>query len=456
MTNDEQRMTKNINITLENKPIPEVSQGSILIVDDQPSSLRLLTNLLTDHGYEVRSAINGVAALKTVQAVLPDLVLLDITMPQMNGYEVCQQLKADPKTCDIPVIFISALDDSFDKVKAFSVGGIDYITKPFHVEEVLARIENRLGNIRLQKQLQLSEAREREKSQKLAQALQRIQNAQCQFHSEKMSSLGRLVAGVAHEINNPIGFIFSNLHHATEYIRELLRLLDLYQQAFPEATPLLREEIQTIDLEFIKSDLPKLLESMKVGSERISQLVQSLRLFSRLDEAKIKAIDIHEGIESTLIILQHRLKLYPNYCEIQVVKDYADLPAIECFPGPINQVFMNIISNAIDALEERLEVQGLYPNPMIKIRTIRLDQERVAISITDNGGGITEMVQQLLFDPFFTTKPVGKGTGLGLSISYQIIVEQHHGKLYCNSQLDQGTEFVIELPINQLTTQTLT
>lgn len=456
MTNDEQRMTKNINITLENKPIPEVSQGSILIVDDQPSSLRLLTNLLTDHGYEVRSAINGVAALKTVQAVLPDLVLLDITMPQMNGYEVCQQLKADPKTCDIPVIFISALDDSFDKVKAFNVGGIDYITKPFHVEEVLARIENRLGNIRLQKQLQLSEAREREKSQKLAQALQRIQNAQCQFHSEKMSSLGRLVAGVAHEINNPIGFIFSNLHHATEYIRELLRLLDLYQQAFPEATPLLREEIQTIDLEFIKSDLPKLLESMKVGSERISQLVQSLRLFSRLDEAKIKAIDIHEGIESTLIILQHRLKLYPNYCEIQVVKDYADLPAIECFPGPINQVFMNIISNAIDALEERLEVQGLYPNPMIKIRTIRLDQERVAISITDNGGGITEMVQQLLFDPFFTTKPVGKGTGLGLSISYQIIVEQHHGKLYCNSQLDQGTEFVIELPINQLTTQTLT
>ncbi|NER49731.1 MAG: response regulator [Symploca sp. SIO1A3] len=211
----------------------EVCKGNILIIDDQPNSLRLLTKILSEQGYKVRNVTSGIMALKSIAMIVPDLLLLDVSMPQMNGYQVCKYLKADPKTSEIPVIFISALDDVFDKVQAFRVGGVDYITKPFQVEEVLVRIENQLRNVRLQKKLQISEAREREKSQKLIEALQKIQASQSQFHLEKMSSLGRLVAGVAHEINNPISVIDGNLYYATQYTQNLLRLVELYQEVLP-------------------------------------------------------------------------------------------------------------------------------------------------------------------------------------------------------------------------------
>lgn len=419
----------------------------ILIIDDQPNNLRLLNNILNDHGYEVGSAISGKMAFKSMQSFLPDLLLLDVNMPDINGYEVCQNIKSNPQTTDIPVIFISALGDVFDKVRAFKVGGTDYITKPFEVEEVVARIETQLRNIRLQNQLKLSETKEREKAQQLAQALKRIQDAQYQFHSEKMSSLGRLVAGVAHEINNPICFIEGNLHHAEKYTQDLLKLVKLYQQALSNSIEINLEEIEGIDVGFIKSDLPKLLNSMKVGTERISEIVKSLRKFSRIDEAKIKLVDIHESIDTTLVILQPRLKAFDKYPTIQVIRKYDDLPLIECYCGLLNQVFMKILSNAIDALESQLSSREIIISTSFENGDNPYSTPSIIIRIADNGCGIIPIVQQKIFDPFFTTKPIGKGTGLGLSISYQIVVEKHGGQISCVSEPGKGTEFTIEIPV---------
>jgi signal transduction histidine kinase len=322
------------------------------------------------------------------------------------------------------------------------------------VEEVLVRIENHLHNVRLKEQLQISEAKEHERAEQLALALERIQNAQFKFHTEKMSSLGRMVAGIAHEINNPVNFILNNIPYAHQYIQDLFRLLEIYQKALSKTTIDLQEEIEDIDLNFIISDLQKLLNSMKVGSKRIEELVRSLRQFARLDEADIKKVDIHEGIDTTLIILQHRLKDQSDRPIIQVIKNYDNLPNVECFPGLINQVIMNILSNAIDALEEKME-NDTKSNfiPKILISTQLLDKQFVMISIADNGLGISAMIQNenLIFDPFFTTKEIGKGTGLGLSISHQIVVNQHGGKIYCTSKSGQGAEFVIQLPIEHKT-----
>lgn len=282
----------------------------------------------------------------------------------------------------------------------------------------------------------------------LAQALQELQTTQSQLiHSEKMSSLGQLVAGVAHEINNPINFIYGNLTHANHYIHDLLTLLHLYQIHYPNSVQEIQEQIQDIDLDFLRDDLPKLLSSMEIGAERIRQIVASLRTFSRLDEAELKLADIHQGIDSTLMILEHRLKTKANCSKIQVIKDYGNLPLVECYAGKLNQVFMNILTNAIDVLED-LFIQGQIPHqkPQIRICTQYIDGQQIIIRIIDNGSGIPEPVRQRLFDPFFTTKPVGKGTGLGLSISYQIITEWHGGSLQCISSPHGGAEFIIQIP----------
>jgi len=447
--------------------LSKTPKANILIVDDTPENLRLLSNALTERGYKVRSVINGAMALMGAKAAPPDLILLDINMPQMNGYEVCEALKADEQTCEIPVIFISALDEVLDKVRAFTVGGRDYISKPFQFEEVLARIENQLTIRHLQQQLQeknwflqQSETREREKAFQLEQALHQLQNSQSQLvQSAKMSSLGQLVAGIAHEINNPVNFIHGNITYASEYVQDLLKLMELYQTQFPNVTSEMECLIEAIDLEFIKEDLPKILSSMQVGTERIYGIVRSLRNFSRLDESEMKIVDLHEGIDSTLMLLENRLQAKPGFSGIQVVKEYGDLPKVECYVGQLNQVFMNILSNAIDALKEHwgreiekaTEQTANSPSltPTIVIHTEVLEPDWVTIRIADNGSGISEEVQSKLFDPFFTTKPVGEGTGLGLSISYQIVKERHGGLLQCFSTLGQGTEFVIQIPLRQ-------
>ncbi|AFZ56282.1 HAMP domain-containing protein [Anabaena cylindrica FACHB-243] len=291
----------------------------------------------------------------------------------------------------------------------------------------------------------------REKNTDLQQILEELQHTQVQMvQSAKMSALGQMVAGIAHEINNPVNFIFGNLTHVDEYAKSMLEFVQLYQQYYPDPISEIETKAKEIDLEFIQEDLPKILASLNMGAERIRNIVLSLRNFSRIDEADFKAVDIHEGIDSTLLILQHSLKEKHDRPAIQVIKEYSDLPRIECYPGQLNQVFMNILSNAIDALDEvdaGRNYEQMQANPsQIIIRTSLVDSRLVQITIADNGTGICEEVQNKIFNPFFTTKNVGKGTGLGMSISYQIITEKHHGKLNCVSQHGKGTEFIIHLP----------
>lgn len=295
--------------------------------------------------------------------------------------------------------------------------------------------------------LRQSETGSREQAKQLQQALHNLQQVQTQLiQAEKMSSLGQLVAGIAHEINNPVNFIHGNLACLQSYIQDLLEFTNLLQNCCPNPTPIVQEKAEEIGLEFLLEDLPKTLTSMTVGTERIRQIVLSLRNFSRLDEADVKQTDIHEGIESTLMILQHRLKPRPGHSGISIDRVYADLPSVECYPGQLNQVFMNVLANAIDALETHQDEE--HPS-QITIRTSVVDSGWVEIAIADNGCGIPEKIRNRIFDPFFTTKSAGKGTGMGLSISYQIITATHHGKLEVTSTSGEGTEFVIQIPIQQ-------
>lgn len=298
------------------------------------------------------------------------------------------------------------------------------------------------------------EARVEERTVELKTAMSELQRTQAQvLQSEKMSSLGQLVAGIAHEINNPVNFIHGNITHLDEYTQNLLQMIYLYQERYSSNDPEIQALAEEIDLEFLIEDLQKILPSMKMGTERIRNIVRSLRNFSRMDEAEFKAVDIHEGIESTLLILQHRLKNKSDCPAIEVVKNYGNLPQVECYPGQLNQVLMNVLVNAIDALDEldiKRTSQQIEENPsQITIRTSVVDSQSIEIAIADNAQGMPESVQSRIFDPFFTTKPVGKGTGMGMAISYQIITEKHGGKLQCFSSLGQGSNFIIQVPIRQ-------
>jgi two-component system, NtrC family, sensor kinase len=294
-----------------------------------------------------------------------------------------------------------------------------------------------------------------EQAKQLTQALTELKKAQAQLvQCEKMSGLGQLVAGIAHEINNPVNFIHGNLVYAKQYTQDLIKLLQLYAKYYPNPVPDIQDQAKAIDLDFLLEDCPKILSSMQIGTNRIRQIVLSLRNFSHLDEAEMKWVDIHEGIDSTLLILQHRLSSQTGKAEILVIKDYGNLPVIECYARQLNQVFMNLLNNAIDAVEAVMidsKENYHYPCPTIRICTEIIGENRVAIRIIDNGKGMTKDVKKRLFDPFFTTKPVGQGTGLGLSISYQI-VERHGGILKCSSESGQGAEFQIEIPMRQTAT----
>lgn len=419
------------------------SKADIMIVDDTPDNIRFLSTLLQEQGYNVRKAINGKMALTAIRTLLPDLVLLDINMPMMNGYEVCQELKNDRTTQTVPIIFISALDDVNDKVKAFDLGGADYITKPFQIAEVLARIQHQLTIKNLQNKL-------RSQNEQLQHTLEELRTAQAQIiQKEKMLSLSQLAAGMAHEVNNSIGFIAGNIEFARQYVQDLLSLIEIYKQEYPELTPALETALRETDLEFIAKDVEKVLGSMQTGAERISTINLALRIFSRLNESDVKPVNLHQGIDSTLILLRQRLQQEERDWKIKVEKNYGNLPAINCYASLMNQVFLNILNNAIDALESQWEkVNNISFIPTISITTEVTEQQSVIIKIKDNGIGIPENIRQQLFNPFFTTKPVGKGSGLGLLTSYQIVVEKHQGKLTYQSKLGEGTEFFIEIPVS--------
>ncbi|MEH2022297.1 hybrid sensor histidine kinase/response regulator [Nostoc sp.] len=594
-------------ITFNNPVTNQFDNGIILIVDDVPNNLKVLSDTLANAGFEVAIATSGESALQQLEHTPVSLILLDVMMPGMNGFETCERIKANLTTQNIPIIFITALSESVNKVTGFELGAIDYITKPFQQGEVLARVRTHLKlnqlsqslearNTELQQLTQQLEQRVTERTQELfgsietlkqtqqlmrlvfdtiphwvgwkdidsvylgcnqsfadvlnlnspdeivgktdydlllskeesdcfrmcdrrviesgiaefhiidqlqrpdgqqawldtnkmplrdakgnvfgilfvtediterqqgqdqlkqqkqnlEEALTEVQRTQMQLvQSEKMSALGNLVAGVAHEINNPIGFLGGNIQPALDYIKDMFGLIDLYQQEYSTPCGIIQDEIEAIDLDYIREDLPKLVGSMEEGVKRIRDISTSLRTFSRADSDRPVACNIHDSIDSTILILKHRLKPSETHPEIKVIKEYGQLPLVECFAGQLNQVFMNILANAIDALEESnigqsFEEININPNCITIITQLNDDKQKVIINIKDNGKGMSEQIKLKIFDHLFTTKAVGKGTGLGLAIARQIVEETHSGKLSFNSVLGEGAEFIIEIPV---------
>ena len=436
----------------------------ILFVDDELDLKFLICqkfkkNIRTE-GWQLFFARNGVEALEKLKEH-PDLdmVVTDINMPEMDGLTLLSRLNQ----IDLPLktIVISAYGDMKNIRNAMNLGAFDFLTKPIDLEDLKITINKTLRDVQQLKEnqrLRESEARAREQAQYLQQGLQELKNTQAQLiQTAKMSSLGQLVAGIAHEINNPANFIYGNISHVSDYIQKLLNLLHLYQQQYNPPCSEIEAEIKAIDLEFLIADLAKILVSMKCGVDRIHKIVLSLRNFSRLDEANIKSVDIHEGLKSSLLILDNRLQPTRARPEIQVFEEYSNLPLVECYAGELNQVFINIFYNAIDALNEynkQRSLDDIFARQLaITIRTVLLEENsRIVIQIRDNGRGMTADVKDRIYEPFFTTKPLGEGTGLGLYISYQIIVEKHGGALKCFSEEGQGSEFWIEIPIRQTRT----
>ncbi|MEA5569456.1 sensor histidine kinase [Calothrix sp. UHCC 0171] len=425
--------------------------NSILIVDDTPNNIRLLFDVLDSAGFDISVVKSGETALEKLPQIEPDLILLDVMMPGIDGFETCRRIKSNPSTQDIPIIFMTALSDTENKISGLQLGAVDYVTKPIQVEEVLARVNVHLSlrNAHIQVQQEVLERKQTEVE--LKQTLVSMQQIQMQLiQSEKMSALGNLVAGVAHEINNPLGFLNGSLGSTHEYIQDLLKHLHLYQKDYPHPTPAIANHAQDIDIEYICEDLPKIFQSMQGATKRIQKISNSLRTFSRADtEDKISA-NLHEGIDSTIMILKYRLKANEQRPAIEVITEYGELPNIECFPGQLNQVFMNILANAIDALDESntgRKFEEIKANPNKILVKTSVEDNQVKIIIADNGKGMKEEVKHRIFDHLFTTKGVGKGTGLGLAIARQIIEDTHTGKITVNSVFGEGTEFIIFLPI---------
>ena len=420
----------------------------VLIVDDNPTNLKVLSESIKREGWMVLVSTDGESAIAQAEYAQPDLILLDVMMPGIDGFETCKRLKASPEIREIPVIFMTALSDTVDKLKGLELGAVDYITKPFQTEEVLARAR---VHLELRAMTQKLEQLVEERTVKLKEALEDLKQSQVQLvQSEKMSALGQLVAGIAHEINNPVTFIDGNLRYAQEYIGDLMAHLQLYRTAFTQ-TEEIQEHAEEVDLDYMLEDLPKMIGSMRVGTERIRNISMSLRTFSRGDTKKKVPYNLQEGLESTLLILKHRLKANSDRPEIEIIKEYGDLPDVKCYPGQLNQVFMNLIANAIDALDSMpaRPYDEIKANPKkITIRTETRDDSYAIVRIKDNGLGMTEETSKQIFDYLFTTKPVGKGTGLGLSISSHIIVDKHRGELSCVSSPGQGAEFIIKISID--------
>ncbi|MEL6164046.1 MAG: response regulator [Cyanobacteria bacterium J06628_3] len=422
----------------------------ILLVDDNPTNLKVLFEAIGGYGWKALMATDGESAIEQAEYAKPDLILLDVMMPGIDGFETCRRLKANPTTENIPIIFMTALSETTDKVRGLEIGAVDYITKPFQQEEVIARLKLHLKLSLLNRKL---EQQVQQRTTELSQSVEKLQQTQLQLvQSEKMSTLGQLVAGIGHEINNPIGFIAGSCSNIEEYLKDIFSLVELQQEKLADSDDEEIEElIEEIDLEYLMEDLPKLIQSMRNGITRLKDISLSLRTFARSDIAHQVEYQIHEGLNSTLMLLKHRLKDIGSRPKIEVVKSYSEIPSITCYPGQLNQVFMNIVANAIDAFDDLHESHSeqLAASPYTITITTSADsaQQTVSVCIEDNALGMTPEVQARIFEQSFTTKPVGKGTGLGLAISQQIIVDKHNGKIDCLSTPENGTKFIITLPI---------
>jgi two-component system, NtrC family, sensor kinase len=414
-------------------------QASILIVDDKPENLDVLSEMLRQCGHKVRPATKGKLALESAKKQPPDLILLDVRMPQMDGYEVCRRLKADPVLRSIPVIFVSALTQPFDKVTALKCGGVDYIGKPFQVEEVVARVEVHLKLRRYQAALE-------EQNDLLQQTLDQLKATQARMvQSEKMASLGVLTAGIAHEINNPVNFITSGIAGLRSLLDDLMEIVACYRTVDTNNAETALKEIVSLqentEIDEIREALYEVLGNIQTGSRRTAEIVTGLRTFARLDEPEEKLADVHENIDSTLMMLRNEYRDV-----ISISKEWGDIPPFFCYPGKLNQVFVNVLRNAIDAIKSK---PTLSEEENIAIKTavaLRNRRRFVEIEIRDTGPGIPDKIRDRIFEPFFTSKDVGKGNGLGLPISLGI-VESHGGVMEAPDNGPGGATFRIYIPL---------
>jgi two-component system NtrC family sensor kinase len=576
--NNDFHLSQNFQEQVFSSYLTSQKKQTILLVDDTPANLKMVGDFLTDSGFEVRVAKSGLQALKILENISPDMILLDVMMPEIDGFETCRRLKAWEKTKYIPVIFMTAISDFANpenKVKGLKLGAVDYISKPIQLDEVLARITNHLQLRSLTKQIQeqrvlleaifnesadaiflvnpetgwiidcnqravelfeaeskeellniegqslqkkrfspgelsfildeierqgfssreleyvtkkgkilwgnmaakqiyvagekinfvwvtditerkqaeealrLSEEQERKKALELQLALDELKHTQAQLiQAEKMSSLGRMVARVFNEMNNPIGFILGNLTPARDYFQDLHSLVELYQQNYPNSTPEIKAKLEEIEFDFLVQDWSKMINSMQLGAQRINQILNSLNSFSRLDEAELKIVDIHDCIDNTLFLMSNQLRAEGKRPEIKVIKNYAQLPEITCYASQMNQVFMNLLDNAIEALENKTEPRLITISTSMLMKDSPIPNSQfVVIRIADNGSGISKELQPKIFEPFFTTKPIGNGTGLGLAMAQQIVVKKHGGQISCLSTPGQNTEFIVEIPV---------
>ncbi|ABG50443.1 response regulator receiver sensor signal transduction histidine kinase [Trichodesmium erythraeum IMS101] len=425
----------------------KLNSEHILVVDDVQANLKVIVKTLTNEGYKVSTAISSDQALKQISYDLPDLILLDIQTSGIDGFEICQRLKENPEMKDIPVILMAVPSNIKNIVKGLTLGAVDYITIPFQTIEVLSKVKNHIHLQQLKKNLEKEVAK---KTYELTQALEQLKASQVKpIKSEEMLVTGELMAGVANEFNHPIGSIYSNSFYLETYIKNILEHLFLYQKNYPNPVAEIIQSAEDIDLDFIIEDFPNIITSIKTSSERIKYLSSYLQKFR-----KQSVITAHKSIDSALLILKHRLKANQYRSGIKVVKKYGDLPKMKCLPGQLIQVFMNIIYNAIDEIDEfgkKVGFSNCKFEPKIVINTLMShDKKEVIVTIKNNGIGMSEEVKRTVFDKLSNTRALAKGTSLSLSIAHQIVVNNYHGKLCCESIINKGSKFILQLPITEM------
>jgi two-component system, NtrC family, sensor kinase len=397
--------------------------------------------------------INTDSSINLLTPPSPTVKAMYFEAPLYLDKQVCEYMAQIKALVQVPDAELKPENAHLSYIIAAASGELlqafDAVVNQYQQESEIEQLEINLRQVELYQESCDARAESENQTTELNRTLRELKEAEVQLiHSEKMSSLGELMASIVHEINNPVSFIYGNLSHVEIYTQDLLHLLRLYQEEYPNPSKEIQDQIEEMELDFLLEDLPKVMSSMQMGSDRIREIVKSMQNFSRSDSSNMTLCDLHDSMDSTVLILRNRLNPQKNRRDIEIVKDYGKLPLVECYTGQLNQVFMNLISNAIDALEEAAEER---PDTLLKIyiRTEILENDRVRVRISDTGSGITAQVKERMFEQFFTTKKIGKGTGLGLSIVYKILVENHRGILQCESEPGKGTEFIIELPVQQ-------